>query len=335
LSSIDYTLRPAKNIERKMILEGLQRLSAYCHVPTFRYIGFGALYFRDFILFHKALGMRDMVSIEKDTAQKHRYLANRPFDCIDLQFGSASERLPNIDLGSKSNIVWLDYTELLSKDIMSDISLVCRNVCYPSVLIVTVNADYAKVEPPDDDTSIDEMEGDWSSGESGLPPKSSKRFTLLKARLGNHIPPETVSGNLKEWGTAALFAQIINSQISQEVRSRKTTGAQLEQGEYLEMFRFLYSDGARMLTTGGILYPSVCKKQLDLCKLEELEFCKYANFPYIIPSPKLTARERARLDEKLPGNPETSISDVGIPENLVDSYRKIYRYFPHFSEVDV
>ena len=39
---VNYALRPAKNIERKMICEALRQLSGFCLVETYRYIGFGS-----------------------------------------------------------------------------------------------------------------------------------------------------------------------------------------------------------------------------------------------------------------------------------------------------
>ncbi|RMG75351.1 MAG: hypothetical protein D6711_06830, partial [Chloroflexi bacterium] len=57
---INYGLRPAKHIERKMLIEIFRRLSEFGSVESYRYIGFGALYFNDFYQFHKYLGIQNM-----------------------------------------------------------------------------------------------------------------------------------------------------------------------------------------------------------------------------------------------------------------------------------
>ena len=62
---LDYRLRPAKSIERKMLAESFRRLSQFGRVDLYRYVGFGSLYFSDFLLFHKLLGFKHMLSIEK------------------------------------------------------------------------------------------------------------------------------------------------------------------------------------------------------------------------------------------------------------------------------
>ncbi|HGB1823876.1 TPA: O-methyltransferase, partial [Salmonella enterica subsp. enterica serovar Bahrenfeld] len=63
---IDYRIRPAKNIERKMIRDVLLRLSPFGIFSDYQYIGFGSKYFTDFIIMHKYLGIDDMISIEGD-----------------------------------------------------------------------------------------------------------------------------------------------------------------------------------------------------------------------------------------------------------------------------
>ena len=59
----NYSLRPAKNIERKMFCEVFARLSRISPLRSYRYIGFGANTFVDFTLFHQRLGITDMVTL--------------------------------------------------------------------------------------------------------------------------------------------------------------------------------------------------------------------------------------------------------------------------------
>jgi len=60
---IDYSVRPAKFAERKMLSEMLGRLKVFGSLETYRYIGFGSIWFSDCVLFHRALGIEHMVSI--------------------------------------------------------------------------------------------------------------------------------------------------------------------------------------------------------------------------------------------------------------------------------
>jgi len=48
---VQYDLRPAKQVERRMIIDALQRLStAGFPITDYQYTGFGAIYFVDFIV---------------------------------------------------------------------------------------------------------------------------------------------------------------------------------------------------------------------------------------------------------------------------------------------
>ena len=54
---INYSLRPAKQIERKMLIEAFRNLTEFGDIGSYRYIGFGSIYFSDFNQVHKSLGI--------------------------------------------------------------------------------------------------------------------------------------------------------------------------------------------------------------------------------------------------------------------------------------
>src|SRR5947208_3271845 len=88
---INYALRPAKSIERKMLTEAFGCLASFGRVSAYRYVGFGSPFFSDFILFHRTLGINNMISIEQDVDHRERFAFNRPFSCIQLEYGSSNE----------------------------------------------------------------------------------------------------------------------------------------------------------------------------------------------------------------------------------------------------
>jgi hypothetical protein len=49
-----------------MLCEIFGRVHPFQPVDEYVYVGFGSVWFQDFILFHRHLGMRDMISIERD-----------------------------------------------------------------------------------------------------------------------------------------------------------------------------------------------------------------------------------------------------------------------------
>ena len=56
-NAIDYRLRPAKHAERAMLVEAAARLR-FSDLQNYRYVGFGSIYFSDFEIFHKVLGIK-------------------------------------------------------------------------------------------------------------------------------------------------------------------------------------------------------------------------------------------------------------------------------------
>ena len=73
---INYLLRPKKQIERKIIIEILQKIQKplKIDISKYCYIGMGSIYYYDYILFHKFLGISNMVSID-DKDCKNRFFA--------------------------------------------------------------------------------------------------------------------------------------------------------------------------------------------------------------------------------------------------------------------
>ena len=336
MPQIDYAVRPAKNVERKMIAEALARLSKLQSPDEFRYVGLGALYFRDFSLFHKVLGIHDMYSIEHNTSEQARYLFNRPFKCVKMCFGESTDELPKIPLNEKLNVVWLDYESMITSDILTDISRVCSEALAGSVLIVTLNAEARSIGIREESGEAGEAADDLES--AALSPKPKKRDPLeqLKEQLPGKIPVETRKSDLAGWGTADLFRKIVENQIAQTLKDRNGILGPEDVLAYEPFFDFRYADGARMLTTGGILRAHKQKDALLACNIHGLPFCDPANHPFIIPSPRLTYRERRHLNVQLPEADLEAISQgEGIPQRDIKAYGKVYRYFPNFSEVDI
>ncbi len=100
---IDYSLRPGKNVERKMISEMLGRLAVFRPLAEYCYIGFGSVYFTDFALFHRQWGLSPMYSIEGDEEGMRRASFNAPFSCVNVLRGRSAALLPTISFDTPHN----------------------------------------------------------------------------------------------------------------------------------------------------------------------------------------------------------------------------------------
>ena len=310
---VNYTLRPAKAVERKMLCESFRRLSPFATVDTYQYVGFGSTYFSDFSLIHRSLGISHLISIERETAMRERFKFNRPYRSIDLRFGESTDLLPELDWTPKT-IVWLDYDGKLTADVLADVATFCRSCTPGSVLAVSVNAH------PDE-----------------VPPKKNAeefRVKLLKRRLGQHkLPADLDPKRLAGWDVALLGRRIIDQQIKATLLDRNgglPTNARLC---YKQLFNFHYRDGARMMTTGGLVYQVGQESILSSCGFDQLDFVRERENPYHIQVPNLTFKEMRHIDAQLPAGTEPVTAPVG--QDDIAAYKAIYRYFPTFVEAEL
>jgi hypothetical protein len=188
---VNYRLRPSKNIERKMMVEILRSLSHIKPIEDYQYIGFSSPYFSDFKLFHRELGLEDMVSIEEKECLQNRFRFNKPFDCIQVEFGRSDEVLPELDM-SRETILWLDYTTELKPYMFEDIENFCYSAPPGSVIFVTLRVGRM---------SVPELRGS----------NYDTRFEKLENDVGeDNIPPDVNDIDLRdEWSLAQAYRLIL------------------------------------------------------------------------------------------------------------------------------
>ena len=94
---VDYNLRPAKQIERRMILDTFHNLGTVGFpIRDYKYVGFGSIYFVDFAMFHKLLGIRKLLSrsspptVEPDASSST--VSTLPVGCGWQTVGSSTPR---------------------------------------------------------------------------------------------------------------------------------------------------------------------------------------------------------------------------------------------------
>lgn len=312
---IHYGLRPAKNVQRKMLVETFRRLSVFGATDSYRYIGFGSTYFSDFSLFHKSLGIKNMISIERDLDNKGRFEFNRPFSCVQIAFGESNEILPTLSWNAKT-ILWLDYDGTLEPSVLTDIRFFCASAAPGSVIVATVNA-----EP------------------YGLIEKESRLDKLQNILGKERIPPDVKESDLSDWGTARVYRRILTAEILGTLSERNGGLANGNKLEYRQLFDFCYRDGDRMLTIGGLLFERGQKLNMESCGFHQLDFTRSStkanSKPFFIEVPKLTYREIRHLDRQLPRAKNKRLALPRVRPEDVKNYENIYRYFPTFAETEV
>jgi len=306
---INYALRPAKNIERKMMAEACGRLSAYRRVSKYRYVGFGSTFYSDFTLFHRSLGLHPMVSIQRRLGDESRFDFNIPLGCVKNQFGESSEVIPTLKWDGIPTITWLDYDGQLDVSKLDDIAFVVGASCPFSVLAVTVR----------------------SEGEDfGYQPE--ERLPNLKQALGSRMPQDISVADMLSSRFHGVIRKIINATIY-DVLGRRNSGLPMgERTQYGQVFYFTYADSTQMVTVGGVFFKQSQQKFFERCDFKSLAFCRPGDQPYNIYAPSLTYREQRHLDRQLP---RARLRAAGVPSEDLQAYAELYRYFPHFVEAEL
>lgn len=315
---INYNIRANKSIERKMIAEVLQKLVFFRPLNEYRYIGFGSAYFTDFILFHKVLGMNDMISIEINEGNKNRFDFNKPFSCINIEYGSSTTVLPNLELDKKNNIIWLDYDGKISNDTFSDIDSIVLNACSGSVFLVSLN-----------------VEVDRGKEDNGM-------NQLIKDIGKERIPIEFLEEKINQRTYPKIVYEMIDRQVKKTLMHRN--GGSDSEIKYFQLFHYLYKDGANMLTIGGILANNTQERLINKMKLDEIRHLSFDNKEFKISCPNLTYKEVHLLNNLLPCELEltakgtirnSEFKKVHLGHSDIIKYSELYKYYPNFAETNL
>lgn len=317
--TVNYSVRASKHVERQMIVEVLQRLDRLPpRLGSYTYVGFGGIFFTDFLLFHRHLGLNAMTSIEQ-SGPRERFAFNLPLSCIDLRFGPSSSVLPGVLAGLRRAgapaIAWLDYDGSISAAVTADTALVASEAVPLTMLMVTVNS-----EPPAD---------------------VARRIPWLDRQLDEQLPPDITAGEqLGGWKLAELSHRMFTGAIDQALVDRNLALEPDQQLRYRQLLRFHYADGARMLTTGGIFHTDAQASLVAEAFDGLTQIRGSADEALSLEVPVLTAREVRHLFGQLPAtgparrrSPVSGVSSPGVPEVDAARFADIYRYYPLYADI--
>lgn len=308
--AVNYALRPNKAVERKIVFAGLQGLSRIVDLSKHRYVGLGSLWFVDYLMAHKILGITSMTSIERDDIGFERAEFNRPLSCVEVIHGESTLIIPKLDLGQQASIVWLDYDSSISGPVINDIGLLVPRCAANSVLIVTINAKRDQLETRD---------------ETGLALDSE---AALRRVAGDLVPTPLSPKRLQASNYPKLLCEVVANQF----QTRTVNSARAD--TFIKLFDLAYSDGTPMITVGGILAAEDKAAQIRSL-VASAEWDGIAD--ETISVPPLTAREKIALDRMLPCvQPPTvaQLREVGfsLRADQIRTYHRYYRQYPTFGE---
>lgn len=314
---IDYSLRPAKHAERRMLCDVFRRLRPFGRVEEYVYVGFGSIWFSDFSLLHRSLGIKDMVSIEQVETARARIEDNKPFR-IPVDYRKSIDALPDLEW-SRNQFLWLDYDDPLSSEMLLDMRTVARRAGSGTALAVSVQCTKAP--------QVAESEQDSSPGA----PTALDRFIGAFGR--ERVPQATAEDQLYGWQFGVLSRAILLQEIQAELAARNSNGPEAEM-HFRPICEIEYEDGAKMTTIVGIFCASIDHERLEQCHFEALDFLPVPLSPVRIAVPKLTVREFKRLESQLPLAQGGELQLGTIPLAEARRFADMYRYLPNFAVLE-
>jgi len=297
---VNYLLRLKKQIERKIIIETLQNLNPLVGIKDYRYFGFGSVYFADFILFHKYLNIKKMISIDNKFEDEKRFRYNKPFKFIDFEVIECTKYLQNNLNWDDKLLLWLDYDVPLSRDILSDVEYLASRVKSKDFFLITVEAE-CPLKPKDFLNMFDEYI-----------PISYKSKTKIKKDF-----PIVLN--------KTLFTALYNG-----------LGNQISKLDFLQIFNFVYKDTKEMYTCGGIFGDKTVFDEVKE-KLNEPDYLSHDERIINISCPILTPKEKTHLDSFIEKNGDIDcrfkpVKDVGLSTEEIQKYCIFYKHYPQFFE---
>lgn len=307
--SVNYSIRPSKSVQRGLVFEGLRRIANAIDVGNAVYVGFGSIWFTDFVQAHKILDINDMVSIEANEIGFRRATFNKVYRTILVMEGRANARLPEVleikGYDARPWIIWLDYDSALDEEIVEDMQWVVTNAPPNSIVLFTFSA---------------------TQNAYGRPVNRPER---IRALLGDVVPDELSKEDCEKetlpTTLAGLAADFLKSEVADAARP----------GGFIEAFRLSYLDSVAMVTVGGIL-PA--KGAVAAGRALVTDKCWGGIVGEMIEAPPMTLREIAILQAELPtvaNLTRARIQELGfdLHERQIRSFQQYYKYLPSFAEI--
>ena len=305
---VSYDLRPAKQTERRILLD-LVALGRACglELSGYRYVGMGANRFYDFLLLHRYLGIHNMVSLEHDPDMVERARFNAPYGFIEVREQNTADFIQHDEFDGRS-IYWFDYDGAISREVIDDIYYLGTDVSPGDFIFVTVSGEPPRVVRKKSIT----QRVDW--------------YTETFGDVANRIQREDCEDS--------TFRQSVHKLLYATFRHAFASAADV----FSMPLQIFYRDTTRMVTVGGCYLQAAESEEFRRSCQQELPFLDVeGDAPYSIPHLSLSERERQVFDLAATGRSEAfnQLRSMGFDDLDVERHRELIRYIPRYVETIV
>lgn len=220
-----------------------------------------------------------------------------------IVMGDIADVIPSLSPDRK-HILWLDFNFVITKEAIDAIVLAAAKLSPGSVLLVTVDA-----EPP------------------GTPDWGPKKWCqYFKSEAGEFLGNLSRNNHFARSSLVEVNASIIEKAIRNGLAGRDDVN-------FLPLVSFVYADGHRMLSVGGMIGTEEDRQNLRALDRVKMPFMRNSitENPYPIKVPILTRKERLHLDAAMPCRKSWLPKEFEMKPDDLKIYREIYPYFPVYA----
>ncbi|MBV9794284.1 MAG: hypothetical protein JO016_10125 [Actinobacteria bacterium] len=307
---VNFSLRQNKSIERAIAFDCINLVMNQLGIVGAVYVGFGSVWFEDFVLAHRFLGIETMVSIERDPVIFKRAIFNRPYRTVEILDGDSSGVIPSLlqrpELAGRPWVVWLDHDRVVNEDRLDELVDLISAIPPNSFLLITFSAQPGKYG------SVQE------------------RPDRIRNLFGDAAPEPLNARDCKE---EADLARILAKATEDLLLSKAIQTAR--PGAFVPAVNLTYKDSVPMVTVGGVL-PSA--ENYDSVESLVANPDWPGRVGRMIDAPPLTPKEVMALQSMLPSNNAPTRQDVqkmgfDLEETHLTSYVDHYLRYPQFAQV--
>ncbi|HEY1378397.1 MAG TPA: O-methyltransferase, partial [Gemmataceae bacterium] len=210
-------------------------------------------------------------------------------------------------------LVWLDYDRALDDEMLRDIDGCVSRLAPGSIFIVTVDA---RPRIAGSEYELSEMSA-----------KDREKYLIGRYRewFGQFAKDPINANSLTANGVTDLFQEVVTAQIARTLAAREGL-------QYVQLFNYLYRDGAPMLTVGGVVADAECTANIETCGILDHRFVERGPAPMRISVPPLTFREKQWLDKRIGPDLRDDNLAFELEDGFLDAYQRYYKEYPTFTE---